>query len=83
MKETPIAERHLTFSEKGKTERTAMVIRIFAQTLVDPASVSFRIAPGTAVCRVAFDGLPEVAPGDTFGAESFKLCNSPLTSNQS
>jgi hypothetical protein len=72
MKENPIAERHLTFSEKGKAERTALVIRIFAPRWVHPASVSFQIAPGTAVCKVAFDGLPEVALGDTFGADSLQ-----------
>ena len=72
MKETPIAERHLTFSEKGKAKRKALVIGIFVPKLVDPASVSFQIAPGTAVCKVAFDGLPDVALGDTFGADSIQ-----------
>ena len=72
MNETPIAERRLTFSEKGEAERKALVIRIFAPRLVDPASVSFPIDVGTAVCKVVFDGLPEVAHGDTFGADSLQ-----------
>ena len=72
MNETPIAERHLTFSEKGRPERTALVIRVFAPRLVESDSVSFQIAPGTAVCKVVFDGLPEVAMGDTFGADSLQ-----------
>ena len=39
--ETLIAERHLIFSEQGKSERKPLVIRIFVPMPVDPASVSF------------------------------------------
>jgi hypothetical protein len=67
-----IAERHLIFSEKGKSERKPLVIRIFAPMPVDPASVSFRVAPGTAVCSVKFDGMPEEPVGDTYGADTFQ-----------
>jgi hypothetical protein len=72
MKESPIAERHLLFSQKGKTKREPLVIRIFAPRPVDPASVSFQVAPGTAVCSVEFDGMQEEPVGDTFGADSFQ-----------
>jgi hypothetical protein len=72
MKETPIAERHLVFSKKGGAERKRLVIRIFAPRLVDPASVSFRVAPGTAVCTVEFDGIPGETLGDTYGADSIQ-----------
>jgi hypothetical protein len=72
MLETPIAERHLVFSEKGKAERRPLVIRIFAPRLVDPASVTFRVAPGTAVCIVKFDGIPDQTLGDTYGADSIQ-----------
>ncbi len=69
MRETPIAERHLVFSEKGKSERKPLVIRVFAPRVVDPASVSFQVAPGTAVCAIEFDGIPDETLGDTFGAD--------------
>ena len=72
MKETPIAERHLVFSEKGKSERKPLVIRIFAPRPVDPATVSFQVSPGTAVCTVEFDGLPDETLGDTYGADSLQ-----------
>ena len=72
MKETPIAERHLVFSEKGKSERKPLVIRIFAPRAGDPASVSFQVAPGTAFCAVEFDGIPDETLGDTYGADSLQ-----------
>ncbi len=72
MLETPIAERHLVFSEKGKSERKPLVIRVFAPTSVDPASVSFQVAPGTAVCIVEFDGIPDETLGSTYGADSLQ-----------
>ena len=72
MKETPIGERHLFFSEKGKSERKPLVIRIFAPRPADPASVSFPIADGTAVCTVKFDGIADETIGDTYGADSLQ-----------
>jgi hypothetical protein len=72
MTETAIAERHLLFSAKGKSERKPLVIRIFAPRLVDPTSVSFAVAPGTAVCAVAFDGIPDETLGETYGADSLQ-----------
>jgi hypothetical protein len=72
MKGPPIAERHLVFSEKGKSERKPLVIRIFAPRQVDPASVSFQVAPGTAVCAVEFDGIPDETLSDTYGADSLQ-----------
>lgn len=67
-----IAERHLLFSAKGESERRPLAIRIFAPRLVDPASVSFEVAPGTAVCTVEFDGIPDETLGDTYGADSLQ-----------
>lgn len=72
MLETPIAERHLEFSEKGKSERKPLTIRIFAPRAVDPAAVSFPVAPGTSVCSVEFDGIPDETLGDTYGADSIQ-----------
>lgn len=68
----PIAERHLLFSAKGKSDRKSLVIRVFAPRIVDPASVSFEVAEGTAVCRVEFDGIPDETLGDTYGADSLQ-----------
>ena len=70
--ETPIAERHLLFSVKGESERKVLVIRVFAPRPVDPASVSFQVAAGTAVCTVEFDGIPDEIQGDTYGADSLQ-----------
>ena len=72
MAEVPIAERHLLFSVKGASERKPLVIRVFAPRLIDPASVSFEVAKGTAVCTVEFDGIPGKALGDTYGADSLQ-----------
>jgi hypothetical protein len=69
MTETPIAERHLHFSMKGETERKPLVIRIFAPRPVDPASVSFKVDAGTAVCAVHFDGIPDETQGDEYSAD--------------
>jgi hypothetical protein len=72
MKQTPIAERHLLFCVKGESERRPLVIRIFAPQPVDPATVSFKVTPGTAVCTVEFDGIPNETLGDTYGADSLQ-----------
>ena len=72
MSEEPIAERHLFFSAKGESERKRLVIRVFAPRGVDPASVSFEVAEGTAVCAVKFDGITEETQGDTYGADSLQ-----------
>jgi len=72
MTEIPIAERHLLFRAIGEPERKPLMIRIFAPRLVDPASVSFDIAAGTAVCAIQFDGIPDETQGDTYGADSLQ-----------
>ncbi len=69
---SPIAERHLAFSEKGKSERKPLVIRVYAPRPVDAASVSFPIADGTAVCAVEFDGISDETLADTYGADSLQ-----------
>lgn len=51
---------------------TPLVIRVFAPRLVDPASVSFEVAEGTAVCTVEFDGIPDETLRDTYGAYSLQ-----------
>ena len=72
MKEAPIAERHLVFSEKGNSERRRLAVRIFAPKPVDPTSVSFQVSLGTAVCTVELDGIPGETPRDTYGADSLQ-----------
>ena len=72
MTKTLIAERRLLFSAKGESERKPLVIRIFAPRPVDPASVSFQVAAGTAACTVEFDGIPDETLGDTYGADSLQ-----------
>jgi hypothetical protein len=70
--ETVVAERHLLLSGKGQSDRRPLVIRIFAPRQLDPASVSFQVAPGTAVCSVQFDGMSGEPAGDTYGADSLQ-----------
>jgi hypothetical protein len=48
------------------------VIRVFTPRPVDPASVSFEVAEGTAVCIVEFDGIPDETQGYTYGADSLQ-----------
>jgi len=60
------------FQRERESERKPLVIRIFAPRAVDPASVSFQVAPGTAVCAVEFDGIPDETLGDTYGADSLQ-----------
>ena len=72
MTEKAIAERQLLFSAKGESERRPLVIRMFAPRPVEPGSVSFDVAEGTAVCTVEFDGLPAEAQGDIYGADSLQ-----------
>ena len=69
---TVIAERRLLFSLKGQTERKPLTIRIHAPTPVEPGSVSWKPDHDTAVCLVEFDGIPDVAPGETYGADSIQ-----------
>ena len=49
-----------------------MVIWVFAPRPVDPASVTFKVAEGTAVCTVEFDGIADEILGDTYGADSLQ-----------
>lgn len=63
-----IAERRLTFTEKGGSDRKALCIRIFAPQPVDPSSVTFAVDAHTASCVVKFDGLPDGAR-QTLGAD--------------
>jgi len=72
--ETVVAERHLLLSGKGQSDRRPLVIRIFAPRQLDPASVSFQVARGTAVCSVQFDGMSEEPGCDTYGADSLQAC---------
>ena len=57
---------------QGKYRRKPLVIRVFAPMLVDPDSVSFQVAPGTAVCSVEFDGIPDETLSSTYGADSLQ-----------
>jgi hypothetical protein len=70
--DTPIAQRKLLFSKKGQPERKPLVIRIYAPRPVEPGSVLFRADQETASCLVEFDGIPDAALGDTYGADSLQ-----------
>jgi hypothetical protein len=70
--ETVFAEQHLLLSGKGKSDRRPLVIRMFAPRRLDPASFSFQVAAGTAVCSVQFDGMSEEPVGDTYEADSLQ-----------
>lgn len=72
MTKRSIAERHLLFSATGESERKPLVIRVFAPKPVDPDSVSFPVAAGTAVCTVEFDGIADETLGNTYGADSLQ-----------
>jgi hypothetical protein len=78
MKGAPIAERRLTFTEKGGSDRKPLCIRIFAPQPVDPSSVTFAVDADGASCVVEFDGLPDAArqalgaDSTTFGADSIQ-----------
>lgn len=64
-----IAERKLFYALKGSSERRELVIRIGKPYLVQPGTVSFPVAEGTAGCSVEFAGLEEVDLGETYGAD--------------
>jgi hypothetical protein len=78
MKGPPIAERRLTFTEKGGSDRKLLCIRIFAPQPVDPSSVAFAVNADVASCVVEFDGLPDAArqalgaDSTMFGADSIQ-----------
>ena len=73
-----IAERRLTFTEKGGSDRKPLCIRVFAPQPVDPSSVTFAVDADVASCVVEFDGLPEGArqalgaDSTAFGADSIQ-----------
>jgi hypothetical protein len=69
---TVIAERRLLFSIKGQTERKPLTIRIHAPRPVESGSVLWKPDHDTAVCLVEFVGIPDVAPGETYGADSIQ-----------
>jgi hypothetical protein len=69
---TVIAERKLLFAIKGQTERKSLIIRIRAPRPVEPGSVSWQPDRETASCLVEFVGIPETAPGETYGADSIQ-----------
>lgn len=64
-----IAERRLLYAVKGSPERRELVIRVGKPYLVQPGTVTFSVAEGTAGCSVEFAGLNEVNPGETYGAD--------------
>jgi hypothetical protein len=64
-----IAERKLAYSEKGDSERKLLLIRVFAPQPVDPGSRLFRLDADTSSCIFEFEGIPDVKPNETFGAD--------------
>lgn len=53
------AERKLLYSLKGSSIRQNLVVKLSMPYLVDENMVNFKFDPGTAGCRIEFDGLPE------------------------
>ena len=72
MGKTVIAERKLAFSSKAGSARTPLLIRIFAPKPVHPGSPLFRPDADTSSCIFEFEGIPDVKPNETFGADSIQ-----------
>jgi hypothetical protein len=72
MGRTVIAVRKLAFGEKGGSERKPLRIRIFAPQPVNPGSRLFRPDADTSSCPFEFEGIPDVKPNETFGADSIQ-----------
>lgn len=66
-----IAQRHLTFAYKGQDVRHELTIQIHLPIEVDPSDVNFEVSPGTASCRVEFNGLDE-PPFIVHGADAIQ-----------
>jgi hypothetical protein len=69
---TPIADRRLAFSEKGKPERKLLLIRVFAPRPIDAGSDLFRLDGETSSCVIEFEGIADVKPNETFGTDSIQ-----------
>ena len=67
-----IAERELSYSMIGRTERSKLMIRIYAPYKVQQSKVNFKAQEGTAGCRWEVDGLPEQLGDTTYGADSLQ-----------
>ena len=67
-----IAERRLLYTLKGSNDRKPFAIRVFAPNEVEANEVGFRFDDGAARCSVQFDGLPGIAPEETYGADSLQ-----------
>lgn len=59
--DVPIARRDLEFSKKGNSVRHRLTVEIYPPNEVEQAEVRFEVSPGTASCRVEFEGLDEPA----------------------
>lgn len=64
-----VADRRLLYALKDSPERRELVIRIGKPYLVQPGTVNFPVAEGTAGCSVEFAGLEEVHLGEVYGAD--------------
>jgi len=67
-----IAERSLLYSQKGSSDRYEFNVRINEPRLVNQGEVNFEFSPGTAVCKIEFNGLPENLVEEVFGADSIQ-----------
>lgn len=54
-----IAERELIFSYKGENVRHKLTVQVHLPVKVNPTEAGFDVGPGTASCRVEFNGLDE------------------------
>lgn len=74
-----IAKRELLYSLKESSTRQKFCIRISAPYLIEEGMVSFRFDPGTAACKIEFDGLPDSLTEVVYGMDSLQAVN--LASN--
>lgn len=80
MSEKIIAERHLCYSLKGKSDKIPFVIRISEPYLLDKNRVDFPIEEGFAGCDVLVIGVDEGLHSDNvYGADSLQALH--LASN--
>lgn len=77
-----IAERKLTFSQNGENARHELTVQVYLPVEVNSSDVNFDASPGTASCRVEFNGLnepPYIAHGaDRLQALEFAVNIDPI-----
>ena len=67
-----IAERKLTYTLKGDSNKNELTIRIGKPYLLEEGKVNFPIHEGAAGCSVEFDGLDDGYLDEVYGADSIQ-----------